>query len=234
MKIAYYHFPSIDSTNNFAKNNLSLFGRDELTVIYASQQTAGRGRFQRNWVSLPGNLFLSLVAFTSLTPFFVTQMASIAVDDVLQAFGVNSRIKWPNDLVVHTKKIGGILTEKTEDALIIGIGLNISMTLTELADVTQPATSLYIETNQLVPVQSVFDAIVQRFHALLQNPSHDFQKTWLQRTEWMIHQQYTLKQAGFKNSTPIEGTVTSIAPDGTLMFTHTDGTQTCVQSGEIV
>ena len=92
------------------------------TVVVAREQDQGRGRRNRAWVSPPGGLYASVLlpAAPLLSP-----RAGIAVASALRAFGAQARLKWPNDVLIEAKKVGGILIEVVGGAAIVGIGVNL-------------------------------------------------------------------------------------------------------------
>ena len=124
---------SINSTNEFA---LSLRGPESGTVIIADSQARGRGRRGRVWISPPGsNIYMSAVLKPEIAVrdvAFLTVAAALACAFALRSkTGLNVNIKWPNDLMVSGKKIGGILTElrSGQDKInfaVIGIGINVN------------------------------------------------------------------------------------------------------------
>jgi BirA family biotin operon repressor/biotin-[acetyl-CoA-carboxylase] ligase len=124
------HYDSIDSTNDEAMR-LAREGVAHGTVVHADQQTAGRGRLTRRWSSPAGNLYVSIVlhpnmsAARSVELGFVAALAAADAVDALLPRGVRATLKWPNDVLVRGGKIAGILLEQTNDALILGIGLNV-------------------------------------------------------------------------------------------------------------
>ena len=138
---------SVDSTNEEAKRHISDI--DNLSVLSALEQTAGRGQRGNTWTSAPGeNLMFSIVLKFSEEPdgngesacmpllpardqFILNEIASLSVVDFLSQHGIPARIKWPNDIYVGSKKICGILIENSLrgseiSTSIIGIGLNIN------------------------------------------------------------------------------------------------------------
>lgn len=137
---------SVDSTNEEAKRHISDI--DNLSVLSALEQTAGRGQRGNSWTSAPGeNLMFSIVLKYSCDPiapghgllkplhardqFVLNEIASLSVVDFLSRHGISAMIKWPNDIYVDEKKICGILIEnsfrgKSISSSIIGIGLNIN------------------------------------------------------------------------------------------------------------
>ena len=125
---------SVDSTNNEAKRRISDI--DNLSVLSALEQTAGRGQRGNTWTSDAGaNLMFSIVlkspSLIVEDHFILNEIAALSVADFLSTYGIKAEIKWPNDIYVHEKKICGILIEnsfhrKSISYSIIGIGLNIN------------------------------------------------------------------------------------------------------------
>lgn len=123
-----------DSTNNYIKSH-----RDEvapLTLVMAERQTAGRGQRGNSWESEPGkNITLSMrfipEGVTPAGQFAVSQAVALAVVETLRGYGIQARVKWPNDIYVGDRKIAGILIENSIMGMeitdsIIGIGLNVN------------------------------------------------------------------------------------------------------------
>lgn len=148
---------SVDSTNS-ACRRLALEGAEDGTVVMADCQTAGRGRRNRSFQSPAGKgLFLSILWRPGCTPdklLPLTALSAVAVYRAVERVcGVNLRIKWPNDLVLHGKKLGGILTEMAlegESGLVshavVGIGLNVHHLPSDFeGQVRDIATSLDME-----------------------------------------------------------------------------------------
>ena len=117
------------STNAYAKEHFEEFG--PVGAVYTTNQTAGRGRLGRSWVNAEGRaLYYTAVIREPLAqPATLPLLASLAVRDQLaQRYGVDCRIKWPNDLLLNGKKIVGILCEVAPDghSLVVGIGINLA------------------------------------------------------------------------------------------------------------
>ena len=144
MKADIMWLGSTDSTNEEAKRNISDI--DNLSVLSALEQTAGRGQRGNTWHSAPGeNLLFSIVLkyekegmhshcmnpVRACDQFVISETAALAVIDFLSGYGIRAKIKWPNDIYVGDKKICGILVEHSIRGewlshSIIGIGLNIN------------------------------------------------------------------------------------------------------------
>jgi BirA family biotin operon repressor/biotin-[acetyl-CoA-carboxylase] ligase len=148
-----HRYDTIGSTNDEAKA-LARGGAPDGTIVWADEQTAGRGRRGRIWRSPPGNLYLSLVLRPDGAPSRAAQLgfvAALGLGDALKPLmGPRPplRYKWPNDLLANGKKLAGILLESETSAtdrvdfVVIGIGVNI---IAAPEDVEFPATSLATE-----------------------------------------------------------------------------------------
>lgn len=134
MQYQIQRFDSIDSTNSEALRQAKLGAAEGLCVV-ASEQTAGRGRQGREWMSSKNSgLYASILLRPHLEPRFlplISLMTAVAVFDTLvEAYDLRPDIKWPNDILVGEKKICGILAETTETkagiAVVVGIGINLT------------------------------------------------------------------------------------------------------------
>jgi BirA family biotin operon repressor/biotin-[acetyl-CoA-carboxylase] ligase len=117
-------FAEVDSTNRVAVE-LARAGAPDGVVVGADHQTAGRGRRGRTWESRPGASLLVSVVLRPVAP-LVTLAAGVAAADACQAVGVDARLKWPNDVMAESGKLGGILSELVGDAVVVGLGLNLA------------------------------------------------------------------------------------------------------------
>ncbi|PYU71804.1 MAG: biotin--[acetyl-CoA-carboxylase] ligase [Acidobacteria bacterium] len=151
-----FHFFKTDSTNRVALE-LGHAGEPEGAVVLAEEQTAGRGRSGRKWHSeRAAGIYATLLLRPKLAPVqapLLTMMAGLSAHSAVQALtGLAVDLKWPNDLLILGKKLGGILTEMHAEPgqirfVIVGIGLNVNQERFpgELANI---ATSLHAETGK--------------------------------------------------------------------------------------
>src|SRR5271155_4790640 len=151
-----HHFFKVDSTNRVALE-LGHAGEPEGAVVLAEEQTAGRGRAGHVWHSeRASGIYSTLLLRPHLAPVqapLLTMMAGLSAHAAIQAqTGLNVDLKWPNDLLINGKKVGGILTEMLAEPgqirfVIVGIGLNVNQEKfpTELSSI---ATSLRAETDR--------------------------------------------------------------------------------------
>lgn len=119
-------FEQLNSTNDYLKQNYQSYNNED--VILAIKQTAGRGRFTRVWESSSDLTFSILFKNSSANHSLITPLSII---NALKKLGYNALIKWPNDIYLNSKKLGGILSECIYDGSnilcqIIGIGLNLT------------------------------------------------------------------------------------------------------------
>ncbi len=118
-------FDKIPSTQDAAHDLIADHKASNKTVIVAQTQTNGRGRYNRNWISKPGNLYASFIYKNPERDPKLSYAVAVAVADTLITFGLNPQIKWPNDILINDEKISGILIEYSASFVIIGIGINI-------------------------------------------------------------------------------------------------------------
>jgi len=179
MRCRITRFKKIDSTNNYARD-LAEKGIKEGRVIVADYQTKGRGRFRRQWVSARGeNLLFSVILrpphSVNKAP-LVTLLAARAMKETIEAVsGLQCTVKRPNDILIHGKKVCGILTESSTrngnvPYVILGIGLNVNSTRKTLV---RGATSLRYETG----TRFSRDVILSQFLAHFKKHYNLFNKT---------------------------------------------------------
>lgn len=155
-----HYFPKIDSTNSYAYR-LAEAGAPEGEVVIGEEQTQGKGRMGRQWVSPPYlNLYLSVILRPALPPVHapqITLMAAVALaETVAHWLSAPPEIKWPNDILVGGKKLAGILTESSCDPdrirfVILGIGANLNFDEERMSEaLRQRATSLLSLTRRPV------------------------------------------------------------------------------------
>jgi BirA family transcriptional regulator, biotin operon repressor / biotin---[acetyl-CoA-carboxylase] ligase len=145
-KILYY--PSLLSTMDTARENARQ-GAVEGTVVLADEQTAGRGRLKRSWLSPEGNIALSIILRPNIASLpYLIMIASIATARSIEAVaGEKTQIKWPNDVLIDGKKVCGILIENEfkgnkAEFSVIGIGINTGLQVTSHKEIADTAASL--------------------------------------------------------------------------------------------
>lgn len=171
MEYQNYHFDSLPSTQDWAKENLSEFDPEKIACITAEEQTKGRGRFQRKWITPKGKNICCTLVFrlpsNTLHIISLGQIISLSLAKVLIAEKLSPQIKWPNDILLSKKKLAGVLCEivfQQEEAIVfLGIGINVNPTLDELNQIDQPATSLKVETNKTWEINSLLEKLKKQF-----------------------------------------------------------------------
>ena len=138
----WFDYSVLGSTNDEAKL-LSKEIENRRILITAETQTKGRGRLGRNWISKKGNLFMSQVFIPEIKISDLVFISSLCVSGTIVKFASNLKvnIKWPNDVLINGKKFCGILIEKENDAVIIGIGINLTNSPLD-TEVIYPVTNL--------------------------------------------------------------------------------------------
>ncbi len=236
------HYDEVSSTQDIAAE-MARGGAAEGTVVIAETQKRGRGRKGRNWISPPeGGIYLSLILRPNLKPSQVVQIPLIAsvalVKAIRETVPLQPMIKWPNDIIVGKKKVGGILTEMSSEIdgvnyVVLGIGLNVNMPASLLdEETTGIATSLIDEygeyTSRTKLVQSFlseFEIIYTKFLASGFSSVRDEWKA-LNNTigEWV-----KVSDGGKE----IEGEALDIDNDGFLLVRKEGGDVSKIISGDV-
>lgn len=161
-KWEWFDYPTLGSTNDEAKL-VSLEIKDRHIVITAEEQTKGRGRIGRNWISKKGNLFMSQLFKPQIKISDLVFISSLSVAKTISKFAINLQvnIKWPNDILIKGKKFCGILIETENDAVIIGIGVNLLNSPSD-SEVIYPVCNLHDEGYN-ISRQQFIDAYLQIF-----------------------------------------------------------------------
>jgi BirA family biotin operon repressor/biotin-[acetyl-CoA-carboxylase] ligase len=235
------YYPSVGSTNDLASQWADEAAPD-FALVLADQQTSGRGRLGRQWVTRPGvSLAFSLVLRLSQEEVnYLTRFApwgAVAVCDVLQDLcDVSGQVKWPNDVLVGRRKLAGILVESqwTGDAmpaLIVGIGINIAPDAVPPDDeVIFPASCVESACGKSVDrvqfLHAVLAALIARRPTL---GSEEFLTDWNARLaflgEWV--------QVGNGITGKQSGRVLGVAEDGQLRLETEGGAVICVDVGDV-
>ncbi len=205
-------------------------------VVAAREQTAGRGRQDRKWISTPGqDLCFSLFVRTGTeleTVPSLSMAAALAVNDLLRSTGILSAPKWPNDVLVGEKKICGILSERVEPAgIVVGIGLNVNMTGEEAGAIDRPATSMLIESGKPRDIAQTLEALFQPLEYWIgewkRGGFSNLRKTWTQQAG-PVGKPLAVHDGGLKKS----GALAGFGNHGELLLRTKNGIET-IWSGEV-
>lgn len=167
----FYHFNTLDSTNNKAKDFIKK-GLNNIVII-AEKQKKGKGRFKRKWISELGGLYMTiLLKVDDLDKVkFLTFISAISVAKTIKKLTkLKAKVKWPNDVLLNEKKICGILTEtlsNKENYALVGIGINVNQKKFS-KNFIHKATSLYLETNKKFNIKNISKILIKEFSNLYQ------------------------------------------------------------------
>ncbi len=233
------HFETLDSTNEEAHRQLAAGVRLPVWIV-AGEQTRGRGRGGRAWISPKGNLYATYLAVTPLGAAVATQLSFVAALAAHEAAAhclpaveaSKLRLKWPNDVMLGDAKIAGILLESLRApdgrlAVILGIGINVASAPEGMG---RPVASLGLSC---ADTQTVFDALsraLSRFIALWDEGRafETIRSLWLDRA-------YALQQAVsvHLNGSLIRGKFCGVDPAGALQLETAPGVVLTVTAGDI-
>jgi BirA family biotin operon repressor/biotin-[acetyl-CoA-carboxylase] ligase len=231
---------TVGSTNEEAKR-LALEGASEFTVVWALEQTSGRGRRGRSWTSSRGNLYLSIVLKPEVPPSEAAQIgfvASVALADTLREFVPPSApisLKWPNDVLVNRRKVSGILPEIVStgttgqvETLVLGMGINVA---NHPEHTTWPATDL-IEAGARIELEQLLERITAALDRWI--------RIW--RAEGFAPVRQHWKEEALPVGEAVElridsrvlaGRFLGIDADGALVLGSADGTRQLIRAGEV-
>ena len=221
-------FEELTSTNTFAielaKNPIS-----QGTVVLADKQTAGRGRLQRSWFSPPGaNIYGSLI-FSFNLPFqtigWIPLMAGTAITQAIEEHAeIGVTLKWPNDILIAERKVGGILCESfkkssTETCVVIGFGINVNLSESAFPkDLADNATSLQIQSQHPLDrhhlLKSIITTLEQGCETFISQGPQAFRLTYSSRCSTLG----TKIQVQFPDGRELEGMAQSIGEQGQLQM----------------
>lgn len=161
----------VGSTNAYVKQHMSELS--DSTVVYTSHQTDGRGRLSRKWIDTGENNIYMTFCLKPSCEFQeiysnLTQYLSVVLCKTLEKYGVDSKIKWPNDVLVDGKKIAGILSETSMQGssfkgIALGIGVNLNTSQTLLDSIDKPATSLAVILNKEIDREKFLKTLTDEF-----------------------------------------------------------------------
>jgi BirA family biotin operon repressor/biotin-[acetyl-CoA-carboxylase] ligase len=233
-RVIYY--PSLTSTNDVAKQKAQQ-GAKEGTVIVAGEQTAGKGRMKRGWLSPPGSIALSIILYPQLAHLpSLIMVASLGVAHCIEKVaGLKAEIKWPNDVLINSKKVCGILIESEvkggrADYAIIGIGINVNLKLADFPEALPLATSLSQELGKDISRLELVRCLLAEIESLyLTLPSGD-----IVYREWRDKLVTLGKKVRLSSEeATLEGIAESVASDGSLRLRQSDGSLTKVVAGDV-
>ena len=233
-KVIYY--PRVSSTMDAARDEVRK-GAEAGTVVVAGEQTKGRGRKQRTWLSPKGNIAFSVILYPEISylPFLAVIAALSAARGIEKATGLDTSIKWPNDVLINGKKTGGILIEnevKRNEVLysIIGIGINTDVVPAVDDGNALPATCLQDELGRHVSHTDIIRRILEEMERLyLELPgSEAMMQGWRDRMVTLGKRVRVYANEGI-----LEGVAETIDANGSLLLRHADGSLSVIVAGDV-
>ena len=234
-----YIFNEVMSTNTIAKF-LSMNGVGNGAVVISEKQTKARGRSGKNWESPLGGVWLSIILNPNVNHSkipLITLATGVAVENTLKRIGVkNAEIKWPNDILIHGKKVCGILTEaitsfNTIESVIIGVGIDANISIENFPEeLRENMTTLNDEIGEKVDENLLIKLFLEEFEQFINEEYETILKEWRKNSYTIgkiveVHEPF---------SKPYDGYVLGISRDGSLVVEKIDGTLEKVISGECI
>lgn len=228
-------FPRIDSTNDFLKYN-----REEIpdcTLVVSTFQTKGRGRRTKEFLSEEGGLYFSFMMRNTMNMqevSFITSLAAVAVNRALLSLGIDTEIKWPNDIFLNDKKLCGILTEMVTDMegynkIIIGIGINISNVFPEeLKEIAISLLEAGHQINEITFLLNLFSQFEYLYNKFVQGDREEALKVLREKSYLMSKEICFLK-----GSVEHKGTVVGLEENGNLVVRLSNKAEIALNSGEV-
>lgn len=218
-------------------------GAPEGTVVVADEQTAGRGRLGRTWVSDPGSgLWCSVLlrmepgAARGLVPL----LAGVAVADAIRRHGIGAVLKWPNDVVLDgpafdgspgPRKLAGVLSESDGDeAVVVGIGVNVSQSKEQLP--IAAATSLLLEGVE-VDRQDLLVDILTTLHATIEDLRRNGAATAMGQYRWLCLTVGRDVTVLLPSGEELVGRAEGVGDDGQLIV-ESEGKSVLVAAGDVI
>lgn len=233
-----HHFATLGSTNDYLKQ---LADAPEFTCVIADEQTAGRGRRTRTWVSTPGaGLYLSVLLRppVSANSALLSLLAAVAVAETIAQYNVAELdIKWPNDVLIGERKVCGILVEGASSGaqamrVIVGIGVNLNHQQFP-PEISATATSLALQLGHPVDAAEFRDGLLARLTYWYSRWQQDEGRSVLER--WQQLSSYAQGQtiAVTLDDEQVIGTTAGLTKDGALLLQMTNGTTRTLFVGEV-
>lgn len=236
-----YHFFKTGSTNRVAMD-LGYSGAPEGTVVLAEEQTAGRGRSGRTWHSERGSgLYLTLLLRPRLSPAqapLLTMLAGLSAHAAIKSHtAMVPELKWPNDLLLNGKKIGGILTEMHAEPtqvrfVIVGIGINVNQDKFP-SDISLLAASLRTESGR---THSRIELLVQ----LLTQFESDYNRFLREGAPFVVQRFLSVSSFAHARRVRVDsgnesysGTTAGLTPEGLLLVQKDRGPLVTVIAGDV-
>ncbi len=224
-----YFFETIDSTNTFG---ISLVRQNTIsgTLILAEEQTQGKGRLGRNWVSSKGlGLWFSLILEEkklAKKP-LLSMLFAASLTKVLRELNLEASVKWPNDVLVNRKKVCGILAQTTSnsDSVVIGTGINVNHET--LPKDLPNASSLLLESGEKINRLDLLYNFLVEVESKINNSISEWLDFWERNCDF-VGEEIRLTS----NGEIFEGKFCGVSEDGELILNLRNGEQKLFQAGD--
>lgn len=168
-------FDKIPSTQIYALDCVASGNASDKMAIVAMAQSAGRGRYRRRWVSHHGNLYVSFIFKCDRPDPRLAYVVAVSIVDTLKSYGVNSQIKWPNDILINDAKVSGTLIEYSGSFVIVGIGINVKTNPT----VSEYKTTKLINYNADITITELLGRLMHNLDVWRHSNFSDVRRHWL-------------------------------------------------------
>lgn len=225
-------FTELESTHRYSKEHLKDLSAGD--IIVADSQTSGRGRHDRVWISPHGknlyfNILYPLNGFQIREYPQLMQITAISLSQLFHQIGVDSSVKWPNDILFEKKKLCGMVSEilckENQKLLTVGIGIDVNADEVDFQSIERPVTSLKIclgkKLNREILLRQIVESLKNAFEITLRCGITPWIEEWRKMDKFLGHPAKIVD-----DDESIEGTILDINDDGSLLF--------CTKSGNLL
>jgi len=238
LRFNIYYLSTCSSTQDVAEK-LALEGASEGTIVIAEKMEQGRGRLRRSWIASEGGLWFSVI----LKPTYVKNLQLITLamgvgvaNGIRKSTGLEVKLKWPNDILLNDKKVGGILVEGKLEAdkvhyIIVGIGINVNNVLPP--ELTYIATTLSEASGRKLHRIPIFLSILReldnQYTLLIQGEERKITNEW-KKLSSTINKMVEVVM----DNESIRGLAVDLLPDGALLVKTERNELRKIYSGDII
>ena len=209
----------------------------EGTVVIAEAQTEGKGRAKRVWLSPRGSIALSIVLYPDISQLpYLIMLASVAVARSIEAVaGLETKLKWPNDVLVKGGKVCGILIENELKGdrvvwAVIGIGINVNIRMRDFPEIADTATSLYDELGKELSRVGIIRRLLVELERLYLSlgDGGDIYQEWCDRLITLGKRVQVISGGDV-----LQGVAEDVNRDGSLLLKHSNGHLSHIVTGDV-
>ncbi|MDR0984250.1 MAG: biotin--[acetyl-CoA-carboxylase] ligase [Ruminococcus sp.] len=225
--VKLHFYDEVESTNDIAKAAVKsgkLLGSGDMSVFISVKQTKGKGRNGKTFVSPKGGLYMSFVieSLTCESALYITAAASVAVVDAVELLTAKPcKIKWVNDVILNGFKICGILAEKIDDIIVLGIGINVSTAAEDFpSELKKIVNSVENITGKKIDINQFAAEIILNINnevKKLNNKEYDFIKKYRSKSNLIGKEINIIKGKNIRTASALD-----IDDDCSLVVEYTD------------